>query len=106
LAANASQLILDPMKLNLPDEDRAEVLASLRRYFRENLDRELSQLESNFLLEYIEREIAPFAYNQGARDARDYFVRAAEDVTGACFEEPLRFWSETKGSGVRRKPDR
>ena len=93
------------MKLELTDDQRLEITASLRRYFRDELERELSQLESKFLLEYLEREIAPLAYNQGIRDAQRFVLKTADDLPGTCFEEPLTFWSTAPATTrVRRKP--
>jgi uncharacterized protein (DUF2164 family) len=93
------------MTLTISDEQKAEVLLSLRRYCESKLEYELSNMEANFLLEYIATEIAPIAYNQGVRDATNSFLRAAEDIPGSCFEEPLRYWSkQPSGVQVRRKP--
>jgi uncharacterized protein (DUF2164 family) len=96
------------MTPSFSQEQKQEIVASLRRYFAEELDRELSDMQAGFLLEYFLREIAPFAYNQGVEDARKYFFRMTEDLPGACFEEPLTFWKTAKGGGreTRRKPGR
>lgn len=80
----------------------------MQRYFVENLDRDLSEMEAGFLLEYFMSEVAPFAYNQGVEDAQKHFIRAAEDLPGTCFHEALTYWKTRKGSGrgVSRKPER
>ena len=87
-------------------EQKAEIVSSIRRYFAENLDRDLSEMEAGFLLEYFMSEIAPFAYNKGVEDAQRYFVRVTEDLPGTCFVEPLTHWKSQKGAGraVSRKP--
>lgn len=82
-------------------DQKAEIVSSLRRYFTENLDSELSEMQSGFLLEYLMNEIAPFAYNQGVEDAQKYFLRAAEDLPGTCFQEPLTHWKPRKGPARR-----
>jgi len=93
------------MTLNMSNEQKAEVLLSLRRYCESKLEYDLTNMEANFLLEYITAEIAPLAYNQGVQDAKAYFLGAAEDASGACFKEPLKYWSTQTGSArVRRKP--
>jgi uncharacterized protein (DUF2164 family) len=88
-------------------EQKAEIVASIRRYFAENLDGELSEMQAGFLLEYFMSEIAPFAYNKGVEDAQKYFLRVTEDLPSACFHEALTYWKTQKGFGrvVRRKPD-
>ncbi|MFA6176750.1 MAG: DUF2164 domain-containing protein [Phycisphaerae bacterium] len=87
-------------------EQKLEIISSIRRYFTENLDCELSEMQSGFLLEYFINEIAPFAYNKGVEDAQKYFVRMAEDLPGTCFQEALTYWKTHKSTSraVRRKP--
>ncbi len=79
----------------------------MQRYFAENLDSELSDMQAGFLLEFFVSEIGPFAYNKGVEDAQKYFIRATEDLPGTCFHEALTFWKSQRGAGraVRRKPD-
>jgi len=84
-------------------DQKAEIVSSLRRYFTENLDSELSEMQAGFLLEYLMNEIAPFAYNQGVEDAQKYFLRTTEDLPGTCFQAPMMFWKSRKGT-VRRSP--
>jgi uncharacterized protein (DUF2164 family) len=94
---------------SISKEQKQEITASLRRYFADNLDRELSEMQAGFLLEYFLTEIAPFAYNKGVEDARRYFFTMTEDLAGACFEEPLTFWKKSARDGsrdVRRKQGR
>jgi uncharacterized protein (DUF2164 family) len=77
---------------------KAEIVSSLRRYFAENLDCELSKMQAGFLLEYITNEVGPFAYNQGVEDAQKYFLRMTEDLPGTCFHEPMTFWKTQKNA--------
>ena len=87
-------------------EQKAEIVASMQRYFAEHLESELSELQAGSLLEYFMSEIAPFAYNKGVEDAQRHFIRVTEDLPSACFEEALSYWKRQKGAGrvVRRKP--
>ncbi|CAN5564490.1 DUF2164 domain-containing protein [soil metagenome] len=93
------------MKMEFSREQKAEIVASLQRYFTEELDFELRDMPAGFLVDYILKEIGPFAYNKGVEDAREYFASKVEDLTGVCFEEGLTYWKEAKGEGrwVRRK---
>ncbi len=86
-------------------EQKAEVVSSIQRYFTENMDHDLGEMQAGFLLEYFMSEIAPFAYNQGVQDAQKYFIRVTEDLPGTCFREPLTHWETQKGSNrvVSRK---
>jgi uncharacterized protein (DUF2164 family) len=95
------------MSLSLSNEQKAEVVGSIRRFFSEKLEMELSELQAGFLLDYFSAEIAPFAYNEGVADAQKFLVRLCEDLPSICFQEPLTYWDgEDKAQKVRRKPDR
>ena len=87
-------------------EQKTDILSSLQRYFHENFDTELNDLQADLLLDYITREIAPFAYNRGVEDARAYFAARLDDLPGVCFAEGLTYWDAKPGAarGVRRKP--
>jgi uncharacterized protein (DUF2164 family) len=80
------------MSLELNKEDLPAIVASLQRYFREELDTELSEMRAKFLLDYFQKEIAPFAYNRGVTDAERYFRTKVEDLSATCFEDGLTYW--------------
>jgi uncharacterized protein (DUF2164 family) len=84
------------MAIELDKQETKEVLASLQKYFREELEEEIGEMRAKFLLEYFLKEIAPFAYNQGVKDAEMYFRGRIEDLSGTCFEEGLTYWSKKK----------
>jgi uncharacterized protein (DUF2164 family) len=96
-----------PEPTSFSKDQKAEIIASIQRYFAENLDGELSDIQAGFLLEFFMSEIAPFAYNKGVEDAQRYFIRATEDLPGTCFHEALTYWKSQRGNAraVRRKPE-
>ncbi len=96
------------MQNPMSPEQKTAVTASLQRYFDENFESELNDLQASLLLDYILNEISPLAYNRGVEDARQYFAARAEDLPGVCFQEALTYWETKPGTSrtVRRKPDR
>ena len=80
------------MAIELTKEETEKVVASLQKYFREELDQELSEMRAKFLLGYFMKEIAPFAYNKGVKDAEAFFRGKVEDLTATCFEDGLTYW--------------
>jgi uncharacterized protein (DUF2164 family) len=84
------------MPIELNKQETKEVLASLHKYFGEEFEEELSELRAKFLLDYILKEIAPFAYNRGVKDAEMFFRGKLEDLSGTCFEDGLTYWSKKK----------
>jgi len=95
------------MSLSLSKEQKVDVILSIRRFFSEKLEMELSELQAGSLLDYFSAEIAPFAYNEGVADAQKFLVRLYEDLPSTCFQEPLTYWDvEDESQRVRRKPER
>jgi len=84
------------MAIELTKEEVADVIPSLRRYFKEELELEISEMRAKFLLNYFLKEVAPFAYNQGVKDAESYFRGRVEDLSGTCFEPALTYWLKKK----------
>ena len=84
------------MAIELTKEEVADVIPSLRRYLKEELELEISEMRAKFLLNYFLKEIAPFAYNKGVKDAESYFRGRVEDLSGTCFEPALTWWLKKK----------
>lgn len=73
-----------------------ELIHSLKKYCAAELDRELGDLGAQLLLDFIFKEIAPIAYNQGVKDAEAFFRKQVEDLSATCFEPPLTYWAKKK----------
>ena len=84
------------MPLELSKEDVEQIIPSLRKYFTQELDQDISEMRAKFLLEYFMKEIAPFAYNQGVKDAESYFRNKVEDLGATCFEDGMTYWVKRK----------
>jgi len=80
------------MAIELTKQETTEILPSLQKFFREEFEMELSEMRAGFLLSYFMKEIAPFAYNQGVRDAESFFRGKLEDLSATCFEDGLTYW--------------
>lgn len=89
------------MALKLSDDARKRALASLKRFWAENLDAEVSDLQAIALLDFFLREIGPTVYNAGVADAQTYLRDRVADLEGTCFEPEFAYWP--KSSAVRRK---
>ena len=84
------------MAIELDKHEVDDIVHSLRKYFREELDVELGGLQAQFFLDYILKEIAPFAYNRGVRDAETYFMAKIDDLPSICFEEGMTYWKKKR----------
>ena len=80
------------MSIELTKQEISDIIPSLQKYFREDMEMELNEMHAKFLLSFILKEIAPFAYNKGVSDAESYFRAKIEDLQGTCFEPGLTYW--------------
>lgn len=81
------------LAITLSDESRTRAVASLRRYFAEELDQDIGDLKADLLLRYILEEIGPTIYNRAIGDARAFFEERAADLDGTCFQAEFPFWT-------------
>ncbi len=78
--------------LELPKEARAEAVASLKRYFDENMNEPLGDLPAGLLLNYILEEIGPLIYNHAISDAQTRIQSRVADLSGELFMDEFQYW--------------
>ena len=58
------------VSIELSKQARTEAIASLQRYFEENLPEPIGELPAGLLLNFILEEIGPVIYNKAIGDAQ------------------------------------
>ncbi|MFC5865511.1 DUF2164 domain-containing protein [Acidicapsa dinghuensis] len=88
--------------VEISKQQRVEAVASLKRYFEENLD-PIGDLPTGQLLNYFLEEIGPIVYNQAIQDAQARLQLVVADLTGDLYAEELQYWPrlEAKRRGRR-----
>ena len=81
------------------DDARKQSIASIRRYFLEELDQDIGELKAGLVLEFFIKEIAPTIYNGAIADAQTYLRDRLADLEGACSVPEFAFWPN---ASVRR----
>ena len=84
------------MAIELTKQEMADIIPSLQKYFRDELEQEIGEMRAKFLLDYFLKEIAPLAYNKGVKDAESFFRASVEDLSATCFEPALTYWAKKK----------
>lgn len=90
---------MKPIELDKPPRDQA--IASLKRYFEENLPEPIGDLPAGLLLDYFLQEIGPLIYNQAVQDAQARIVQRASDLPGELFAEEFQYWPNQKSKRRR-----
>jgi uncharacterized protein (DUF2164 family) len=80
--------------IELSKQDRADALASLKRYIRGNmtLSEPIGDLGAEMLLNYFIEEIGPAIYNRAIADAQARMLQRVQDLDGELFSEPFQYW--------------
>ncbi len=81
------------MPIDLTPDARAQALASVKRFAREELDLDLGDLKAGTVLEFFLKELGPSVYNQAVADAQRYMQDRALDLEGACHQDEFGFWA-------------
>lgn len=100
---NQKSVFKTPMAIELSKEARQEAVASLQRYFQENLEQEIGNLATGALLNFILEEIGPSIYNKGVADAQERMQARISELDGEVFEAEFQYWRKHERSrGGRR----
>ena len=78
--------------IELSDLSRNDALASLQRYFRDELQEELGTLPASNLLNYILEEIGPAIYNRAVLDAQSRIQARAAELDAELYLDPFQYW--------------
>ena len=79
--------------VTIPDEARKRAVASIRRYFEENLEIEIGDFKADLVLDYFLAEHGPTVYNQAIADARSFFDERSSDLGAICYNAEFPFWA-------------
>jgi uncharacterized protein (DUF2164 family) len=88
------------MNISLTDEATKQSVASIRRYFKDELDQDVGDLKAGLVLEFFVKEIAPSVYNGAISDAQTFLRDRVADLDGVCAVPEFAFWD---AQTVRRK---
>jgi uncharacterized protein (DUF2164 family) len=84
-------------------QQRATAIASLQRYFEENLPEPIGDLPAGLLLKFILEEIGPVIYNQAIADAQTRMLQRVADLNGELYADEFQYWPR---ADARRKSPR
>lgn len=87
------------MNVSLSDDATKQSIASIKRYFGEELDLDIGDLKAALVLEFFLKEIAPTVYNGAIADAQTFMRDRVADLDGACSAQEFGYWER---STVRR----
>lgn len=90
------------MAIELNPETTERAVGSIKRYFKEQREEELGELQAKLLLDFIVKEIGPSIYNAAIADAQTFVRDRIADLDGACFEPEFSYWPRGTTRGRSR----
>ncbi|HTW79960.1 MAG TPA: DUF2164 domain-containing protein [Terracidiphilus sp.] len=91
------------MNIELSKEARAQAVASLQRYFEENMSDPIGELPAGLLLNFFLEEIGPVVYNRAIADAQARMEQRAADLGGELFADEFQYWPRVDAKRKSRK---
>ena len=83
------------MTIELRDEAKKRLLASIKRFFEQRLDEDIGDLKASMVLDFCLPEVGPIAYNQAILDAQSYLQSSVAEIESTCYEPEFPFWRES-----------
>ena len=77
--------------IELSKQHRFDAIASLQRYFAENLD-PIGDLPAGLLLNFFLDEIGPAIYNKAIADAQARMQVQISDLAGDLYADEFQYW--------------
>ena len=84
------------MTIELSNETRQMVVASIQRYFQENMDDPIGNITAGALLSFFLEEIGPIVYNKAVSDAQQQLQSRVMELDLEVYEDEFQYWSKAE----------
>jgi uncharacterized protein (DUF2164 family) len=84
------------MTIELDKESRAAAVSSIERYYEENFNEKLGNIQAAALLHFFLEEIGPSIYNQAIADAQERLLMRVGEIDIECHEDEFAYWAKRK----------
>ena len=80
------------MSIEIPKEARKEAIASIERYFQDNMDEKIGNIAAGALLGFFLEEIGPVIYNQAVADVQERLQARVSELDIEVHEDEFTYW--------------
>lgn len=80
------------MSIELSKPVKAQAIASIERYFRENMEEPIGNVAAGALLGFLLEEIGPAIYNQAVADVQERLQLRVGELDLEVHEEEFQYW--------------
>lgn len=78
--------------IELSKQARSNAIASIQRYFEENLPEPIGELPAGLLLNFFLEEIGPVVYNRAIADAQGRMQQHALELSDVLYADEFTYW--------------
>lgn len=89
--------------IEISKQARTTAIASLQRYFEENLPEPIGDLPAGLLLNFFLEEVGPVIYNQAISDAQTRLQQRVADLSGELYSDEFQYWPRTDAKRKTRR---
>jgi uncharacterized protein (DUF2164 family) len=90
------------VKLELTKQQRTDAIASMQRYFEENLE-PIGDMPAGLLLNFFLEEVGPAIYNMAISDAQTRLNQRVADLNGELCADEFQFWPRADAKRKSRR---
>jgi len=84
------------MTIALHKESRTNAIASIERYFHDELEQKIGNIQAAALLHFFLDEIAPSVYNQAVAAVQERLIGRVTEVDIECHEDEFGYWAKQR----------
>ena len=82
------------MTIEIAKEARQQAIASIERYFRENMEEPIGNIAAGALLGFFLEEVGPIVYNKAVADVQERLQARIAELDIEVHEEPFQYWQK------------
>lgn len=90
------------MAIEIPKEARAQLIASIERYFQEHRDERIGNVAAGALLGFFLEELGPLVYNRAVADVQERLQARVAEVDIEVHADEFTYWRKHDAAARRR----
>lgn len=80
------------MTIDISKDTRKEAIASIERYFQENMEERIGNVTAGALLNFFLEEVGPVIYNKAVADVQERLQARVMELDIEFHEDELQYW--------------
>ena len=90
------------MTIEISKEAKKQAIASIERYFQENMDEKIGNIAASALLGFFLDEVGPTIYNQAVADVQERLQTRVMEIDVEVHEDEFGYWRKKDQTKSRR----